>query len=708
MTPVPASTVVSHGRPEPAPLHLRGRRLLLARAAWLVLALLTLAFVMTGLTASFAGLKTVCSTNVCRTGALTVANLQELELLGFSADFFATYVGALVLAFALTSIAAGAIVVWRKSDDGMALFVASVLVTFASVGFLISLGRAAAMSLAGHWPWNVVLFMGNISPVLLFLVFPDGRFVPRWTRWLGVAVLLIGIIFHFFPASPPSRWVSSPLAAVVSLSIVGGAVASQIYRYRHVSTTVERQQTKWVVWGIALAMVGVQSIQLGLPLLNHPHVLVVMLAYTLLYLSMSLIPLSIGVAVLRYRLWDVDPLINRTLVYTGLTAGVAGTYVLVVGSLSLLFQTRGNLLISLLATGLVAVLFQPLRERLQRAVNHLLYGERDEPYVVLARLGQRLEAATTPDALLPAIVETVRETLKLPYVAIAVDADGSSATAASGEPVADTLDLPLAYHGERIGMLALGPRAPGEPFTSADRRLLDDLARQAGIAAHAVRLTAALQHSRERLVLAREEDRRRLRNDLHDGLAPTLAMLALNAGDVVDTIPSDPSAAAALAARLEHNIRNTVQEVRRIVYGLRPPALDELGLVAAIRECARQDSRPKADGQTTRLQVRIEAPDHLPALPAAVEVAAYRITQEALMNVVRHAGARTCTVRLSLADVLTIEILDDGIGLPREHRAGVGLESLHERAAELGGSCLVEALPDGGTRVVAWLPVATL
>jgi signal transduction histidine kinase len=130
--------------------------------------------------------------------------------------------------------------------------------------------------------------------------------------------------------------------------------------------------------------------------------------------------------------------------------------------------------------------------------------------------------------------------------------------------------------------------------------------------------------------------------------------------------------------------------------------------VAAIRECARQDSRPKADGQTTRLQVRIEAPDHLPALPAAVEVAAYRITQEALMNVVRHAGARTCTVRLSLADVLTIEILDDGIGLPREHRAGVGLESLHERAAELGGSCLVEALPDGGTRVVAWLPVATL
>ena len=208
MTPVPASTVVSHGRPEPAPLHLRGRRLLLARAAWLVLALLTLAFVMTGLTASFAGLKTVCSTNVCRTGALTVANLQELELLGFSADFFATYVGTLVLAFALTSIAAGAIVVWRKSDDGMALFVASVLVTFASVGFLISLGHAAAMSLAGHWPWNVVLFMGNISPVLLFLVFPDGRFVPRWTRWLGIVWAAYALLTVFVPAISPrsARW----------------------------------------------------------------------------------------------------------------------------------------------------------------------------------------------------------------------------------------------------------------------------------------------------------------------------------------------------------------------------------------------------------------------------------------------------------------------------------------------------------------------
>ena len=213
------------------------------------------------------------------------------------------------------------------------------------------------------------------------------------------------------------------------------------------------------------------------------------------------VPISIGIAILRYRLYDIDLIINRTLVYGALTASVVGIYVLVVGYLGTLFRTDDDLLISLLATGLVAVLFAPLRERLQRAVNRLMYGERDDPYAVVSRLGERLEAILAPEDVLPTIVETIREALKVPFAAIALPRDGNcfEVVATSGEKSpADPLVLPLSYGGESVGELLLAPRAPGESFSAADRRLLDGLARHAGVAVHGVRVMADLQRSRER------------------------------------------------------------------------------------------------------------------------------------------------------------------------------------------------------------------
>jgi signal transduction histidine kinase len=255
---------------------------------------------------------------------------------------------------------------------------------------------------------------------------------------------------------------------------------------------------------------------------------------------------------------------------------------------------------------LVAVLFQPLRERLQRGVNHLLYGQRDEPYAVLSRLGQRLEATLAPEAVLPSIVETVREALKPPYAALGLrQNDKLEPAAASGEPGGEMLRLPLIYQHEHVGELHLGPRSPGETFSPADRRLLEDVARQAGVAAHAVRLTAELQRSRERLVSAREEERRRLRRDLHDELAPTLAALGLTAATARDRSKEDPTTAA-LLDELYAGLRGAVGEIRRLVYELRPPALDELGLVAALRERAAQyNDSHMADTQS--LQVTVEA-----------------------------------------------------------------------------------------------------
>jgi len=306
--------------------------------------------------------------------------------------------------------------------------------------------------------------------------------------------------------------------------------------------------------------------------------------------------------------------------------------------------------------------------------------------------------------VLPTIVDTVREALKLPYAAIALADNGAAPTrvaASVGKAVEEPLRLPLTYQGERVGELLVGPRAPNEAFAPADGRLLEGLARQAGVAAHAVRLTTDLQRSRERLVAAREEERRRLRRNLHDGLGAQLAGLNVQAGVLRRLIGLDPKAADELVVELRDELRGAIADIRRLVHDLRPPALDDLGLVASLHQLA---ERYGAEGE--RLRARVEAPENLPHLPAAVEVAVYRIAQEALTNVVRHARAKTCIVRLAVnGEDVALEISDDGVGIPKERSAGVGLSSMRERASELGGSCVIESVPKGGTRVLVRLPL---
>jgi signal transduction histidine kinase len=337
-----------------------------------------------------------------------------------------------------------------------------------------------------------------------------------------------------------------------------------------------------------------------------------------------------------------------------------------------------------------------------------MYGDRDDPYSALSRLGQRLQAALAPKAVLPGVVEAVAQALRLPYAALELELGGAFELAATyGRPSGgEPLRLPLVHRGETIGRLVLAPRAPGERFGRADLRLLEDLARQVAVAADAVRLTAELQRSRERLVTAREEERRRIRRDLHDGLGPTLAAVALKLEAARNLFGSDPVAGEELLDELRRETQAAIADIRRLVYELRPPALDELGLVAALREQAAQlGSRPGEQVTANGLLVSVEAPHELPPLPAAVEVAAYRIAVEALTNVVRHADARACKVRLTLDGGLEVEVSDDGKGITAHSRKGVGLNSMRERAAELGGSCTVDSGPGRGTLVRARLPL---
>ncbi len=704
--------------PARPPLLLQGRCLWLGRAVWAAYALVAIGLAITRLPTDYTS--SVTFTGI---GAPQSAILREgLLRLGLNPAAYAIYRVVLDQMAALINLVVAALLIRRKSSEGVVLLIALLLVAGISAADPPSLVALAATHPIQATLGKVLTITRMTLLPALFFVFPDGRLIPRWGLapvglWLAQ---LVGIMF--FPGTPLDSWNWPPLPTALSFLLVfGPAVYAQVYRYRRISGPVERQQAKWAIGGLLLAVTGFVALNVWLAAQHNRWsaaspvraVLADFLFNTAFTLAFAAIPVALAVAVFRYRLFAIDPIINRALVYGGLTVGVVGLYVLIVGGVGAIFRTGGDLAISLVATGVVAILFQPLRGWLQRGANRLLYGERDEPYAVITRLGQRLGGTLAPDAILPTIVETVAGALKLPYAAIALWRGGvmTIATeypvAAAGVPgraaVRTLHTLPLAYQGESVGELRLALR-PGETgFGPADRRLLADLARQAGAAVHAVRLAADLQRSRERLVLTREEERRRLRRDLHDGLGPRLAALTLRLDTAHDLLADDPQAAA-LLTDLAERMAEAVADIRRLVYALRPPTLDDLGLIGALHQAA-DSYRPGG----LRINVVVRGPEVslLPPLPAAVEVAAYRIAQEALTNVVKHAGARCCTIRLTFeaaSGTLLVEVDDDGGGIVAGRTGGIGLHSMRERAEELGGVCTVTPLPGGGTRVRVLLP----
>ncbi len=447
--------------------------------------------------------------------------------------------------------------------------------------------------------------------------------MPRWS-WVVIFLWIIQDVFFQLP--PPynvSFW-PLPLFAAELLLTWGMTLAIQVFRYVRVYDRLQRQQVKWLLFGLAIFLIlntlyrSAENLVPGWSRADSVYRLADGTVTALLFVT---IPFAIGVAILRSRLFDIDLIINRTLVYGSLSASVIGMYVLVVVYLGTLLRTGYNAALSFVATGIIAILFQPLRNLLQRGVNRLMYGERDDPYAVLARL-------------------------------------------------------------------------------------VADLARQAGVAVYAARLTTHLQHltmslqqAREHLVSKREEERRRLRRDLHDGLGPTLASLTFKVDAARNLLTQDSGRADRLLVAVRQQTQEAITEIRRLVYNLRPPALDELGLLSALRELA-------AQYQHQGLEVVFDTPASLPPLSAAVEVAVYRIAQEALANVVRHAQALHYLLRLSIdTETLHLDITDDGQGIPTSHHIGIGLHAMHERASELGGNCTITRASSGGTAIRVRLPL---
>ena len=636
-------------------------------------------------------------------GAAAVWDLADGPRAASDAPAFGGMFVALTTTYALT----GALL----AQVGAARVVRRVLIAIALVlGAMAVLSTYAHSGLRSSWPGaELALWLSSwlwapayvAIPVLLPLLLPDGRPVWRWSGWLaGAAVLAAGLLWALTPyhlrdfplLDVPANPVGTPAAAhpvavgsVVGLILLATAVSllSMVVRYRR-ARGVARDQLRWLLMGVLGTIALGASVFLLPTSVGNAVRLLLVLPF----------PAAVLIALLRHRLWDVDLVLSRSLSYGLLSSSAVGAYVVAVALIGGLIGDSAGA--SVLATVLVALLVLPLHGRLQLLVNRLVHGSAEDPYTALARLGDRLEAAEDPATVaarvLPELVARVAQLVRLPYVAVVL-ADGS--TTSVGTAPAEVRSTPLLYGGVSVGELVV---ADAE-LPRRERRLLEHLSRQAAVAVHGVLLGRDVQRARAATATAREEERRRMRRDLHDGMGPALAAVALQAETARDLVRQDPEAAVALLDRLVPRLNDAVADIRTLVHDLRPPTLDELGLAGSVRELATRFATPAR-------AVHVEAHE-LATLPAAVDLAAYRIVAESLANMAKHAAATSVHLALSCTtSALEVRVSDDGVGVAGDALAGVGLRSMRERAEELGGSCAVLPGEGGrGTTVLATLPL---
>jgi two-component system NarL family sensor kinase len=566
---------------------------------------------------------------------------------------------------------------------------------------LVALVCAAWSSLdaaawATQWTWWPPL---ALVPLAL-LAHPDGRLKDRRRGHLaaviGVSALVATVGLAAAALSAPRTLLTAGaqapdaarpalLAAAAGAGILlvatGAVVIDMIVRARNADGVTRSQIVCLLPVGLLL-IAGVALDVAGVPFATVPGIVA--------------LPVGMGVAILRHRLDDLDLLVNRSLVWVLMSAAILAAFAGTVAVLSATTLAGRPVIASAVGTGIVAAGFDPVRRWVQRSVDRILFGDRSRPQTVLVRLGQRMQLASEPGAMLADFVTTLGTALLVPFVRMLVEApDGRVLKMVEdGRPQDGLLSLPMVANGERVGHLQVAPRRSGEKFTKGERELLQDVSGQAAIAARSFRMTLELQRAREVLVRGREEERLRLRRDLHDGLGPALAGTRMQLVAARGRV-NDPDARGMIEVSLEV-LAECTGEVRRLVDGLRPPALDQ-GLERAVRH--------RADALLAGVESEVVVDGELDELSAAVEVAAYRIVTEALTNVVKHAGASRVSVRLLRRNaVFEAVVTDNGRGEVALRPGGVGLESMALRAEELGGSLEVSNSPTG-TTVHARLPL---
>ena len=630
----------------------------------------------------------------------------------------------------------GAVVVLRSEAPryGWVMLAAGSLVGL--IGFAAHysvFGQDTDLPLVSAATWVQDLWMiAQFAVFLLAALFPDGSAASeRWrrpVRFAATAWVALIVLFAFTDRSatnfflyldghlarlprnatgllpiPETLIAISWIALVLASAVVG--LGSLITRWRRAEVE-ERQRLKWVLYAFGVFLV-VLALDVAYQALVEAGVADLDLRYPMNIASAATqvgLVVALALGVLKFRLYDVDLVINRTIVYGILTALVVTTYVGVVVGVGAVLPIQQTVL-ALIVTGVVAVAFAPLRGVVQGWVNRLMFAQRDDPYSVLASMGRLLARSGEPRAALGQLVETIAVSLKLPGAAIELEEDGGWrewASYGSLDAFAnDVTVIPLLHRGDLVGRLLVAPRSHREPLSPKDLVLLEDIAHQAGALARAVNLTLALQRSREQLIVTQEEERRRIRHDLHDELGPSLASQTFALDAVLERIDDDPEGAKPLLIALKEQNKQLVADIRRLVHELRPPALDELGVAGALAIHTTQLER------SGKVRIDLETrPDPLPELPAAVEVAAYRIAREAIINTVRHAGASECRTTLEATGTeFIVTVHDDGVGIDETTRPGVGMTSMRERTEELGGMFQVGPIDPTGTLVRAAIPL---
>ena len=610
-------------------------------------------------------------------------------------------------------------------------------------GYLVHSGRrdAGFVLIAFDQPSWVPIVVLPIT--FLLLLFPDGHLPsPRWRRFawsLGIALTLVFFSILLDPApmqeSPvpdvpnpigiealrPILNAAQALILVIPIGVIGSLTALGL-RFRR-SIGVERLQLRWLLTAaafVALLYCGAILASLGGSWGGEGDPGWLIVVQTVVIVSFALIPIAIGVSILRYRLFDIDVVINRAVLFGALAVFITLVYVAIVVGVGTLVGSQASPVLSAAAAAIVALAFQPLRRRAQRLADRLVYGKRASPYEVLSEFSDRLGNTYANEELLPRMARALGEGTgaaradvwmrvgdglrpEATWPADAVPLPPRPASLEEGSAVTtSSMFEPVRHHGELLGALSIEKR-PGESLSPTEEKLVRDLAAQAGLVLRNVGLTEdlldtieQLRTSRQRLVAAQDEERRKLERNLHDGAQQQLVALTVKVRLLEQLVERDPAQARSIAAQLQGDASDALEELRDLARGIYPPLLADKGLVAALESQARKSVVP----------VTVEA-DGVGRYAREAEAAVYFSCLEALQNVAKYASASRATVTLSDGDGrLRFEVRDDGVGFdPAGSSYGSGLQGIADRLAALDGELEISSGPGDGTTLAGTLPV---
>ena len=661
--------------------------------------------------------------------ALLVVNLVlsiRADVVGSDGIFVFVY-PIFLLAFA----AVGALIASRQPWNaigwvfiGTGLAWAFLGATDAYAAYALSIGEEASLA-ARAADWVNIWFYGPgifLPVTLLLLLFPDGHVPsPRWRPVLWLTILgnigvFLGNAFDAGTDTADARFLTSNPFAVEALggvlqvvvnlgflAAIGSVVAApvaMVLRLRRARGD-ERQQLQWLAYAGVLVVLALAAVIVVGSITGWESDTGAEKFGQLAVISfLALLPIAAGIGILKYRLYDIDVVINKTVVYGLLAATVTVIYVAIVVGIGALVGSGGNVLLSAVAAAIVALLFQPLRRRAQHFANRIVYGDRATPYEVLSGFSERLADTYSVDDVLPRLARVLGEGIGAERIVVSLrtgDRTVPIATWPEGDGASPVNERPfeVRHQGDALGEIRVA-MPTNEPMNAGQERLAADVAAQAGLVLRNAALVADLRDSRRRIVAAQDERARKLERNIHDGAQQQLVALAVKLGLVERVVRTDAAAAESMLAEAKVETNDALENLRDLARGIYPPLLADQGLAAALRSQARKAAIP----------VEVE-PDGIGRYPEETEAAVYFSCLEALQNVAKYAAASSATVRLAQSNgSLTFEVIDDGHGFdPEAAERGSGLQGIADRLAALGGTLAVRSAPGEGTTIAGALPV---